>query len=223
MKNTEALRLLGEAGRPVLRTRDAAALLGLSVTATSRKLRRLADDGLIGSLSHGLWSSSPKPDPYVVASWLTDPLPSYVSLYTALRIHGIIQQIPRAIFVVSVGRTGTVRTTAGTFSVAPDRPEAVRWIHRRQGPEDRDSREGRIRHPLPRAGSERTVPRSAGSRTAVLLLVRRSAALVDPDHGRPSSRPRFVPHRADGSLSAAADRATTDTDVARSHLSCGEP
>jgi predicted transcriptional regulator of viral defense system len=117
MKSTEALRLLDEAGRPVLRTRDAAAVLGLSVTATSRKLRRLADDGLIGSLSHGLWSASPKPDPYVVASWLTDPLPSYVSLYTALRIHGIIQQIPRVIFVVTVARTGTVRTSAGTFSV----------------------------------------------------------------------------------------------------------
>ena len=81
----------------------------------------------------GRWSVSGRPSPYLLASWLTDPYPSYVSLYTALSRRGLITQLPRTIYVVSLGRTRTVLTPVGTYSVHRLPPELFGGFEERNG------------------------------------------------------------------------------------------
>lgn len=117
MRAAEALSRLLAQKRPVIETGVAANLLSQSVSATSHQLRDLADAGLIAHIGRGLWSLTSLTDPLVVGSWITDPDPSYVSLYSALRFHGMIQQLPQTIFVVSTGKTRHRVTEVGTFSI----------------------------------------------------------------------------------------------------------
>lgn len=81
----------------------------------------------------GRWSVVAQPSPYLVASWLTDPYPSYVSLYTALSRRGLITQIPRTIYVVSLADTKTVKTPLGTYSVHRLPPELFGGYEDRNG------------------------------------------------------------------------------------------
>lgn len=117
MRGAEAYGRLVQLRQPVFRTRDAATWLGLTASAATRQLGGLASAGLIARLGHGRWSIDPQPDPFVVASWIALPQPSYVSLYSALRIHGLIQQLPRTIYVVTSARTRTIRLLTGTYSL----------------------------------------------------------------------------------------------------------
>jgi len=48
---------------------------------------------------------------------LTAPLPSYVSLQTALYHHGMISQIPSVVYAVSLSRTRRFATAVAEFSV----------------------------------------------------------------------------------------------------------
>ncbi len=65
----------------------------------------------------GLWALRESPDPLSLADYITAPHPSYVSLQTALHLHGMIEQIPDVTYLVSLGRTALVRTPIGTYSV----------------------------------------------------------------------------------------------------------
>jgi len=117
MRSTEALGLIRERMAPCFTTREAAAVLGQSAASASDTLDRLSKDGLIKLVRRGHWAADPKITPLAYAAWTTSPLPAYVSLYTALYHRGLIQQIPRAVYVVSLGRTETIETAIGTYSV----------------------------------------------------------------------------------------------------------
>jgi len=113
-----AARRLAGLGRPVVRTSDVAALFDESTFAASKTLARLSAAELVRPVRHGLfWVAAGPVDPYVLPEYLTDPYPSYVSLQTALYLHGMIEQLADVIYVVSLARTARVRTTVGTFSV----------------------------------------------------------------------------------------------------------
>jgi hypothetical protein len=47
---------------------------------------------------------------------LSDPYPSYLSLQTALYLHGMISQIPSITFAVTLARSGSVKTSVGEIS-----------------------------------------------------------------------------------------------------------
>ena len=117
MNAVRALETLRGLDRPIIRTEEAAAVLGVSGSSASHLLASLQEAGSVLRITPGRWSVTGRPSPYLVASWLTDPYPSYVSLYTALSRRGLISQIPRTIYVVSLADTKTVRTPVGTFSV----------------------------------------------------------------------------------------------------------
>ncbi len=118
MNVARAYRRLADLGRPVVRTSDVAAVLGESSYAASKTLARLSAAGLVQPVRHGIyWIATGQVDPYVLPEYLTDPYPSYVSLQTALYLHGMIEQIPEVVYVISLSRTARVRTTVGTFSV----------------------------------------------------------------------------------------------------------
>jgi predicted transcriptional regulator of viral defense system len=117
MNASEALGRLKRLRVPAATTADAAAVLGVSGEAASHTLRRLARSGLITPLRKGVWALADRPDPLALAEYVTTPYPSYLSLQTALYQHGMIEQIPSMIFLVSLARSGRVETGLGTYSV----------------------------------------------------------------------------------------------------------
>ena len=118
-----ALARLRALGVPVVRTSDAAAALGLSTSAASQTLRRLSDAELVRPVRHGLWWVEGEIDPYRLPEHLTSPMPSYLSLQTALHVHGLIEQIPVVVYAASLARTQRIVTRAGTFSIHHLAPE----------------------------------------------------------------------------------------------------
>ena len=59
----------------------------------------------------------PAADPYRLPEYLTAPMPSYLSLQTALHLHGMVEQIPQAFYAVSLARTQRITTRVGDFSI----------------------------------------------------------------------------------------------------------
>jgi hypothetical protein len=114
---THVLGRLLRLGKPVLTTQDAALSLGMTVPAASRALARLAAAGLVLPVRRGLWSLDRRVDPLRLAEHLTAPFPAYVSLQSALFLHGMLSQIPQVVFVASLAPTRTVKTRLGVFSV----------------------------------------------------------------------------------------------------------
>ena len=117
MNARDALLRLKRAEVPVVTTADAAALLGQSKFAASKTLGRLAASGLLTGVRHGLYALESEPDPHRLAAHMTRPFDAYVSLHSALFLHGMIEQIPQVIYVVSLARSQTIRATVGTYSV----------------------------------------------------------------------------------------------------------
>ena len=109
---------------PVLETSSAAAALHMSSNAASMVLTRLADSGLAMRVRKGLWLvGTQRVGRYAILDDLTSPLPSYISLQTALYLHGMIEQIPAVVYAVTLARTERVKTTLGVYSLHHIAPE----------------------------------------------------------------------------------------------------
>lgn len=123
MNAAEAYARLTRLGVPVVQTADAATALRQSTAAATKTLTRLAKASVIRPVRHGLWWVEGEIDPYRLPEYLSAPLPSYVSLQTALYVRGLIEQIPVIYYCVSLGRTQRVTTKAGSFSLHHVAPE----------------------------------------------------------------------------------------------------
>ncbi|MGH2975054.1 MAG: type IV toxin-antitoxin system AbiEi family antitoxin domain-containing protein [Solirubrobacterales bacterium] len=123
MRQSDAHRALLSMNRAVLNTREAAALWQTRMQTASRRLRGLEEAGFVRRLRRGLWTLDPQIDPFVVAPFLTAPLPAYVSFVSALGHHGMIEQIPKQITVATLHRPRKVETSVGTFSIHRLAPE----------------------------------------------------------------------------------------------------
>lgn len=124
MRSTDALARLQRLGRPVLSTREAAVAWEMTLPTATRTLGRLATTGLITKLRQGIWQVSRGPvDPSEVLPVLTDPFPSYISGWSALFGHGMIEQIPRVVFSVSLDRPKTIDTAVGHFEIHHIHPD----------------------------------------------------------------------------------------------------
>jgi len=102
---------------PIFETGDAAVRLGLSNTHASATLARLAAARHLVRLRRGLWALPGRVDPLTLPARLTAPLPSYVSLQSALYLHGMISQVPVVTYAVSLARARRFSTPLGTISV----------------------------------------------------------------------------------------------------------
>lgn len=123
MTSREAIARLRKLGVDVVETSDAAAALGQTIAAAAKTLSRLAAAGLVQKVRHGTFWINGDVDPYRLAPLLTAPLESYLSLHTALHLHGLIEQIPEQLYAVTLARTQRIVTSAGTYSfhhVAPE-------------------------------------------------------------------------------------------------------
>jgi predicted transcriptional regulator of viral defense system len=123
MRQSEIYAQLRDVEGPVLRTRDAAALWRTDERNARRRLRSLGEAGLIRPLRRSLWALDPDLDPFALAPYLTAPLPAYVSAFSALAAHGMIEQIPARVFVASLDRSRRVGTTIGAFEIHHLAPE----------------------------------------------------------------------------------------------------
>jgi predicted transcriptional regulator of viral defense system len=123
MKATEAYAELRRMERPVFTTREAAARWRSEQTSASRRLGSLERVGLVRRIQRGLWALDPEIEPRVVGPYLTAPLPSYVSLFSALAEHGMIEQLPRQISLVSLARPRRIVTRLGVYVVHQLAPE----------------------------------------------------------------------------------------------------
>lgn len=117
MKPLDAYGDLLRMGDPIISTREAAGRLTTSLSNASHALRSMEEAGLAQRLRRGLWTLRPDLDPFAFAPYLTAPYPAYVSFWSALARHAMIEQIPRQISVASLDRTRRIQTSAGTFSV----------------------------------------------------------------------------------------------------------
>ena len=83
----------------------------------------LEEAGLVRRLRRGLWALDQGIDPFAVAPFLTAPFPAYVSFWSALSRHGMIEQIPRQISIASLDRPRRIVTSAGIYEVHRIAPE----------------------------------------------------------------------------------------------------
>jgi len=113
----EAYADLRDIGRPILSSAEAGVAWGQEESATTHVLRRLAAAGLVQRVRTGLWAVEHIDDPLDAAYFLTRPYPCYGSTWTALFRHGLIEQIPRSIYVVSLDRAQTITTSLGQFVI----------------------------------------------------------------------------------------------------------
>jgi predicted transcriptional regulator of viral defense system len=123
MRIIEAYRELKGIGRPVLSSAEAAAAWQVSPATTAQRLRALLDSGVIRRVRRGLWSLDPEIDPFAIGPYLTAPRPAYVSLWSALAKHGMIDQIPRSISLISTDRARRITTALGVYEVHRIAPE----------------------------------------------------------------------------------------------------
>jgi predicted transcriptional regulator of viral defense system len=116
MKASDAYARLEQLGRPVITTGEAADLWHMEPVASSQMLGRLSRPGLVQRLRAGIWKIGPTAvSADVVLPVLTRPYPSYISLWSALFDHGMLDQVPRSVYAASLARPQAVQTSVGEY------------------------------------------------------------------------------------------------------------
>lgn len=123
MKQAEAYAQLRGLDGPVVSTREAAALWRAEEGTARRRLKSLAEAGLAVPVRRGLWSLDAELDPFALAPYLTAPFPAYASTFSALAAHGMIEQIPGRVSLVSLDRARRIETAIAVFDVHHIAPE----------------------------------------------------------------------------------------------------
>jgi DNA-binding transcriptional ArsR family regulator len=104
---------------PLFSTADLTARTGMPIANVSRDLRTLASHGMVTRIRRGLWGVPMHPDfsPYAVVPYLfADPRTGYVSLLSALNLHGMIEQIPHVVHIVTTSQRPMLRTPVATYA-----------------------------------------------------------------------------------------------------------
>lgn len=115
MNAATAIARLEKSGLRLITTSEAAAIWQMNGKAAAELLRRLARTGIVERVRRGLWMAG-RVDPFLAVERAAEPDAAYVSLLTALRFRGMIEQITPSIQVVTTGRARRLRTPLGIFS-----------------------------------------------------------------------------------------------------------
>lgn len=113
----DALSTIASMDATAFTTSDAGARLRVPNGHASVMLARLAASGHVIRLRRGVWALPNRVDPLALPEYLTSPFPAYVSLQSALYLHGMISQMPAMTYAVSLARTRRFTTPLGTVSV----------------------------------------------------------------------------------------------------------
>jgi len=111
-------RAIQVVGRPVFRTREIAALRATSVGAASQSLGRLESQGVLARVTRGIWCvpSDPRFSQFLLVSYLSGLHRAYVSFFSALHLHGMIEQIPQIVYAATTAHPHVETTPLGTYS-----------------------------------------------------------------------------------------------------------
>jgi len=104
---------------PVFSTAEVTKRTGMTLPNASRDLRNLQAHGVVTRIRRGLWAVLNHPDfsPYAVVPHLfTDSKSGYVSLLSALNLHGMIEQIPNVVHIVTTSQRPALKTPVGTYA-----------------------------------------------------------------------------------------------------------
>jgi predicted transcriptional regulator of viral defense system len=123
MRTSNAYGDLLRMRHPVVTTGEVATRLKTPTPNATKRLKGLEEAGLALLLRRGLWSLDPQIEPFAVAPFLTSPYPAYISFWSALNRHGMIEQIPRYVSVASLARSRKISTTIGQFEIHHLKPE----------------------------------------------------------------------------------------------------
>lgn len=110
----------------VFTTAEVAEAAEVHLSNASARLGEMAGDGSLVRVRRGLWAMPTHPDfsPYAVVSHLFDTADdAYVSLLSALHLHGMIEQIPQAVHIMATRRRGTLSTPVGRYEFHTIQPE----------------------------------------------------------------------------------------------------
>lgn len=111
---------------PVFTTSEVAEVAGMAPSNASRDLAKLEGEGMITRIKRGLWAITIHPDfsPYAVVPYLFEgDEEGYVSLLSALNLHGMIDQIPRVVQIVTTTQRPRLETSVGTYEFHQIQPE----------------------------------------------------------------------------------------------------
>lgn len=111
---------------PVFTTAEVAEAADVHLSNASTRLRKLADEGMLVRVRRGLWAMPSHPDfsPYAVVPHLFDADEAgYVSLLSALHLHGMIEQIPQVVHIMTTRQRGDLSTPVGTYEFHKIQPE----------------------------------------------------------------------------------------------------
>jgi predicted transcriptional regulator of viral defense system len=103
---------------PVFTTAEVVARAGVTPANASRDLAELEKNDMVVRVRRGLWAVQRHPDfsPYAVVPYLFEgEQEGYVSLLSALNLHGMIEQIPRVVQVVTKKQRPRRRTRVATY------------------------------------------------------------------------------------------------------------
>ncbi len=126
MRATDAYGELLRMGRPIVTTKEAATRWRVEQRTAGRRLGTMENAGFVRRLRRGLWTLESDVDPLVVPPYLTAPFPAYVSFWSALAHHDVIEQLPREISVASLDRARRIVTSIGTYAIHHLAPEVFR-------------------------------------------------------------------------------------------------
>ena len=104
--------------RPVFRTREIAALRGTSVGAASQALGSLERQGVLVRAALGIWCvpSDPRFNQFLLVNYLSGAHRAYVSFFSALHLHGMIEQIPQVVYAATTAHSHVETTPLGKYS-----------------------------------------------------------------------------------------------------------
>lgn len=104
---------------PVFSTAEVMRRVGITLSNASRDLTNLQRDGMVARIRRGLWAVSSHPDfsPYAVVPHLfAERQGGYVSLLSALNLHGMMEQIPQVVHIVTTSQRPVRRTPVATYA-----------------------------------------------------------------------------------------------------------
>ena len=123
MRLVDVLGGPGVPGRARVHDAEAAARLRVPNGHASVSLARLRAAGLLVRLRRGVWALPDRVDALALPEFLTAPFPAYVSLQSALYLHGMVSQVPAVTYAVTLARTRRFATPLGD-GVPASRPAA---------------------------------------------------------------------------------------------------
>jgi len=112
---------------PIFTTRDYAIQTGISNSAAARLLMHITPEKEVIRVTRGLWVYAKENEvhPFSITPYLLGNEHGYISLLTALHIHGILFQIPTRTQVVTTAHSRVVKTKLGVFEFFQMKPEMM--------------------------------------------------------------------------------------------------